>query len=117
MKNHMRVVWLSFAFAVALFIVAPMAMSAPTFKYTPRSGHEIVLRLLDSRCSNAAVLKHLLVRVPPDYLDRFKDARLRYEGKDWASCWFELDGMVYSIDEEGAPLQPIPRDLFRDGTV
>ena len=117
MKNHLRVVWGSFALLVAAFIFLPMAAAAPTFKAQASNGRAMSLKLLETRCSDPAVLKHLLAQVRPDLLDKFKDARLHYDGKDWASCWLALDGVVFSLDEEGAPLQPIPMDAFRDDSV
>ena len=80
-------------------------------------GDKIALKLLETRCSDATVLKHLLSKSRPELLDKFKDARLTWGGKEWASCWIEFDGMVYSMDEEGSPLQPIPREMFVDDTV
>ena len=86
MKNHMRVVWQCFALLAALSIAAPMALAAPIFKATMDNGNKVSLRLLDTQCSDAAVLKHMMVRVRPELLDKFKDARLHWDGKDWASC-------------------------------
>ena len=116
MKHHLKVVWGSFALLVALLVVVPVACAAEVFRANMEKG-PMSLKLLEARCSDAAVLKHLMQRVRPDLLDKFKDARLHWEGKDWASCWIELDGMVYSMDAEGAPLQPIPRALFKEDSV
>ena len=117
MKNRMCVVWALFALLVALFVVTPMVDAAPVLKTQDRSGGAVSLTLLETQCSNAVVLKHLLGQVKPELLNKFKDARLLWEGKVWASCWIEIGGMVYSMDAEGVPLQPLPRSAFREGSV
>lgn len=117
MKHHMRVVWGSFALLVALFIVMPAIFAAPTFRSTGNNGQPMSLTLLETKCSNAKVLAHIINRIRPELIDQLKNATLYWEGKSWASCWVEVDGVVYSMDEEGAPLQPIPRSAFLDNSV
>ena len=116
MKHYLKVVWGSFALLVVMLIAAP-AWAVPVFKATKPNGSEVALKLLDTRCSDPTVLKHLAAKVRPEFLDKFKDARLKWDGKDWSSCWIEFDGVVYSIDEEGSQLQPIPREAFQEDTV
>lgn len=116
MKNHLRVVWAAFALLVASCTPAP-ALAAEIFKSVGTNGQPMSLTLKDTPCSDVVVLKHLAGNVRPEFLDKFKNARLYWAGKEWASCWLELDGVVYSLDEEGTPLQPIPRSAFRDDAV
>lgn len=116
MKNHMRVVWGAFALLIAVFIAFPV-LAAPVYRGTGDNGKPTSLTLLDTPCSDAAVLKHIITRIRPDLAVQFKNARLYWDGKEWASCWLEYQGIVYSIDEEGSALQPIPMDAFRDNAV
>lgn len=93
------------------------ANAAEVFKADMQNGQKMSLTLKETQCSDADVLKHLLARVRPELLNQFKDATLRWEGKDWASCWIDVQGMVYSMDAEGSPLQPLPREMFRESTI
>lgn len=91
--------------------------AAEVFTADMRNGQKMSLTLKETQCSDADVLKHLLAQVRPELLGQFKDAILRWENKDWASCWIDIQGMVYSMDAEGAPLQPLPREMFRESTI
>lgn len=119
----MKFAWaLWMALIVALTIGAmllPMVAQAdgPSVVYRgvrQQNCQPMALRLFATKCSNAAVLKILQVRIKPEYLDQFFDAKLSWDGREYASCWLEIDGHVVSIDEEGAPLQPIPLAAFKD---
>ena len=116
MRNHMKVVWGLFALLVAAFIAVP-ALAAPVFKTQGPDGGPASLTLLETQCSDPTVLKHLKNMVKPDFLDKLKNARLLWENKVWASCWFEYQGVVYSVDEEGTQLQPVERSRFKDNSI
>lgn len=90
-----------------------LAHAVPTFKANTQDGGQMVLQLLEEPCTNEKVLQH----IQPEHQFRFKAAKLKWGGADWASCWAEAGGTVFSIDEAGSPLQPIPRRLFRDDNV
>lgn len=87
------------------------------FRATGQTGAPVVLRLFETPCSDAAVLAHLAQRATPAFIGTFKTALLTWEGMEWASCWVEFGGMVYSIDAEGSRLQPIDRRLFKDEAI
>lgn len=118
----MRIVWTVWMLMIAIGILGVMAWtieanSAEVFKSDMRDGGKMSLTLKETQCSDADVLKHLLERVRPEFLSQFKDATLNWGGKDWASCWIDVQGVVYSMDAEGAPLQPLPREMFRESTI
>ena len=66
----------------------------------------------EARCEHSKILAHLVAMGGGQFLDKFKKATLTFGGREWESCWIEMDGFVISIDEEGAPLEPIPARLF-----
>lgn len=95
-----------------------IARAAEVFRSTDDRGGPMVLKLYKEKCENAAVNSALLqMQIAPQFLFLFKRATLFYWGREWASCWLEHDGRVLSIDEQGSPLQPIPRSMFKDDTV
>jgi hypothetical protein len=113
--------WMAFIVFVILGGFAVSSSAQPTaslvFRAQGNTGQPIALRLYDRPCEDAEVLKHLLTRVTPDFLAKFKAAKLTWEGKEWASCWILRGGMVYSIDSTGEKLQPLPMAVFRDEAV
>jgi hypothetical protein len=96
---------------LALSFFAGRATAAEVFKAENEQG-PVVLRLSKEPCTDKKMLDVLYERILDDR--RFKAAVLTYGGKDWKSCWVEVDGAVLSIDEEGAPFQPVPRQMFRE---
>ena len=116
MKNHMRVVWASFALLVALFIAVP-TWAAPVFKGRASDGSQVALTLYETPCKHKEVLKYINENVQPSLRDKFLEAKLFWQGKEWSSCWIVMGGIVYSVDEEGAPLQPIPMEAFREQAI
>jgi hypothetical protein len=119
--NARRLGFLMFAVIAAVLLLHPLfirtAHSAPVFKAEGADGSHAGLRLLDAPCAEEKVLVHLRLRVQPALLPRFKAAVLTWGGRVWASCWIDVDGVVYSMDEEGSLFQPVPRPLFRDDSV
>ena len=98
------------AWAVALCIVAltiASAYAAPTFRGIGSNNRPMKLVLYQEPCS-----AEVLFWIKPQLHDLFKRATLTWGGRDWKSCWIELDDIVYSIDEAGDVFQPIPADLF-----
>lgn len=102
--------------SAGLLLYAASAHAAPVFRGQSNDGKVMSLRLLNEPCAEK-VKMHLAVRVPAAFMEKFKAARLTFGGRDWDSCWVEHDGYVFSIDEEGAPLQPIPRTAFREESI
>ena len=76
---------------------------------------DVVLVRHQAQCEDADILAALLKMGAGHLVGDFKKATLTWEGRDWRSCWIEADGYVYSIDETGELLQPIPASLFKDG--
>lgn len=98
--------------------VASRCEAAEIFRSTDDRGGQMTLRLYEDKCANESVNAHLVrLKVAPEYIAQFKRAMLFYWGREWASCWFEQDGRIYSVDEHGDPLQPIPRRLFQQEGV
>lgn len=95
------------ALAAALY---PVFARADEFRSPDRS---VALVRHDAQCDDADIVAHILRLGGGDLVDRFKKATLTYGGRDWRSCWVELDGMVYSVDEEGSPLQALPVRMFK----
>lgn len=93
------------------------------------NGQPAKLRLSEAPCTNENVIKHLHSFIKPQYIPRFKAAILTWGGKDWHSCWLELDLLdqngrevqtIWSVDEEGTPFNPpygVPRSLFREDSI
>jgi len=75
------------------------------------------LTLHSSPCEDSAILAHIVATGGGHLLDRFKKATLVYRGQVFKSCWIEDSGWVYSIDETGDRLPPIPRLDFKDKTI
>jgi hypothetical protein len=67
----------------------------------------------DGQCEDADILKHLAQMGAGERLSEFKRGTLTYGGREWRSCWIEVDEMVYSVDEEGSPLQALPARIFK----
>lgn len=88
--------------------------AAEVFKAENAQG-PVALRLSEDPCTDKKVLAVLSDKVLDDR--RFKAAVLTYGGRDWKSCWVEINGAVLSIDEEGAPFQAVPRQMFMEEGV
>ncbi len=67
----------------------------------------------EAQCDDADILAVLLRMGAGDFLATFKKGTLTYGGREWRSCWTEIDGTVYSVDEEGVPFEPIPARSFK----
>jgi hypothetical protein len=96
--------------ACVLYSVRPARADA----YRSKNGEAALVRH-QTQCDDADILTHILRLGGGELLGQFKKATLTYGGREWRSCWIEIDGMVYSVDEEGAPMQAIPASLFKDG--
>ena len=99
------------------FLLVKNADAGPVFRSHAPDGRPAALRLFNEPCVNEKVQAFLTVQVRPEFAVQFQRAVLTWAGKDWASCWMEWRGMVYSVDEEGVPFQPIPRSVFKDDSV
>ena len=109
-----------YAVIVAVLIFGPLiylaqAQAAEVFRDKDDRGGPAVLKLSDKPCTNAKVRAHLFDKLLDDR--RFKAATLFYWGREWAACWVDRNGIVHSMDEQGAPLQPVPRTAFKDDAV
>ena len=107
-----------FVLIVTLLFGCPSnAYSAPVFKAEGVNGKPASLRLFETPCTSPKVVNQLNSMVKPQLIAMFKRASLLWDGKTWESCWLDLDGVVFSIDEEGSQFQPVPRVLFREDTI
>ena len=108
-KNRARNWWKPALCGVSMLLGAALPTHAADVFNNGRSGDElVVLKLTQNPCTDQKVLAHLV----PQYHAELRAAVLTYRGKQWSSCYIERGGYVHSIDEEGAPLQPIPRRAF-----
>ena len=110
----LSLLWLACLIVLALIFSGYVMAQERVFRSIAGNGRPMALRLLEPPCADATVLKYLTPKVAPDYLVKFKAAVLTWEGRNWESCWIEFDKVIYSIDEEGVQLQPIPKRLFKD---
>lgn len=78
-------------------------------------GSPVMYRKTDKPCTNKGVLKTLHGMILDDR--RFRAGQLLWKGKEWASCWVEVKGTIFSWDEAGAPFQPLPKAMFKDPSV
>lgn len=119
---------LRIALMLCLLAWAP-AEAALSYFNKGGDGQRAGLRLSDAPCTNEKVLAALKAKVPERFHARFKAAVLTWDGRQWHSCWVRIEVQeangeetphIWSIDEEGAPLDPpngIPLRLFRDDSV
>ena len=104
--------------AIALAFLIGTATANEIFTSKDLDDTTMSLELFQDQCVNAKILAWLVLNVNMPYVQRFQRARLHWKGKDWASCWIDIDGLVYSVDEEGVKLlPPIPRAMFKDTSV
>lgn len=92
-----------------------LAHAGEVFRGFDDQGDPAFYRLSEKPCTDERVLAHLKDMVL-DYR-RFNAGALRWHGKDWSSCWVEIQGRVYSVDEEGEAFQVLPRALFKDESI
>ena len=105
------------ALFATLVLISATASAAPIFKSDVPGQSFESLTLLDTPCSNDTVKAFIALKVPPELHGQFKDAILMWGSKPFASCYLEFEGYILSIDEEGIPLQPVPRNKFRESTI
>lgn len=83
------------------------------------SGQPMTLRIfLTAPCEHPVVRAHLTSMGAGPILDLFKAARLTWDGKVYAGCWWEdEDRDVLAVYEDGSNLGYIPMRLFRDESI
>ena len=106
---------LAVALILASILFVTLAHSALVFRAIREDGQPVALRLLTTPCGEK-VRAHLF-RVNEWIWPKLKAAVLTWEGRQWESCWVEVNGVVHSIDEEGAFFQPVPFRMFRDDAI
>lgn len=113
--------WVIVIAVVACALYPLKAKAALNFKNDTPNG-PVGLRLSEAPCTNPKVL----AQIKAEFHHLFKAAVLTYGGRDWHSCWTEIEmpdqhgklhQTIISIDEEGSPFQPIPKKLFRDDSI
>lgn len=98
----------------------PAVEHSLVFRARHDDGSPVVLRIFTAKpCTDDRVLNFLKWKygAPPEMLAQFKAAVLTWQGKDWASCWIEQQGYALSVDEEGAPFQPVLKSEMREEGV
>lgn len=107
------------ALLMLLFVVvmSTQALAAPMFRGMGTNGKPASLTLHDEVCAHPKIAPLIAEKVKPEYAQGWRRAVLYWDDRDWESCWKEINKIVYSIDEEGAPFRPVPRMMFREGTI
>lgn len=115
--------------AIGGALYASRASAALNYQSVGPDGQVAGLRLSEAPCTNAKVLAALKEYIKPDYIPKFRAAVLTWKGRDWHSCWFQIEvmdqggtthEMIWSVDEEGAPFNPpygIPKRMFREDSI
>ena len=75
------------------------------------------LRIFSEPCSDAATLKEMVARIPPEYHAKFQKSVLYFEGQKYEGCWIDLGGEILNLDEKGDFLQPIGLQHFKDKSI
>lgn len=124
-KKHERAYWRRIGVEVVAILIAAFLLgsalyagkvyAAEVFKAEGQDGSPIAYRLTDKPCTNKGVLKYLYGRVMDDR--RFKAGILTWKGKNYESCWIDVDGYVHSWDSTGEKFQPVPRGMFKESTI
>lgn len=108
--------------AIAGVFYASKLYAALNYRAPGANGQVAGLRLSEAPCSYEKVLKH----IKEQFHSRFKAAILTWNGRDWQSCYTEFDApneagkvetFIFSIDEEGAPFNPVPKRMFREDSI
>ena len=116
--GHRRfVAWLAVLLALVLAGGIVVAHAAPVYRSMSPDGQPAMLRLLDKPCTNEKVRAILQKLLGLPTVRKFKAAELTWGGARYASCWIEFNKVIYSIDEAGDPMEPLPRELFRDDAI
>ena len=102
-----------------LYFVPANGQSSEVFSWKNDKGDMDSLRLFQERCSDPAVLKEMMLKVPPQFHELFKRSVLFWEGKKYEACSaINPNNDVVTIDEKGDFLMPaIPKRLFKDLSI
>lgn len=133
MKRMTVIPWLLWAFVIALAIYgvihATKSHAALNYQAQGPDGQVAGLRLSEAPCTNEKVREALKAHIKPEYQAKFKAAVLTWKGRDWHSCWLQIEvvdqngrehEMIWSVDEEGVPFNPpygIPKRMFREDSI
>lgn len=105
--------WLIWGVIIGL-IIAALFYSARLHADEARAADGSVAYVRhDAPCDDADINAHIIRLGAGQMLSQFKKGTLTYGGRDWRSCWIEVQEFVYSVDEEGAPFEAIPARIFK----
>lgn len=91
--------------ALVLALVVTQAQADLAFK-----GDGIDMRLLSQKCSHPKVLA--LLRA--DWVPRFRQVQLNYQGRDLQMCWMtRKPGTIVIVDEDGDAAE-VPASAFKE---
>lgn len=91
--------------AVVLALVATQAYADMAFK-----AEGIEMRLMDKACTHPKVLALL----KDEWVPRFRQGRLVYQGRSLQMCWVESrPGHIAIVDEDGDAAE-VPRSAFKE---
>jgi hypothetical protein len=96
-----------------LTLLAPSARAAgPVVFESTDSGKDIRITLLESACHNKTILEYGRSAFPQLLSKLLAGTILWTDGKTYELCYVIQGGIVYAIDEELAPIQPVPHEAF-----
>ena len=77
------------------------------------------LRIFEAPCTDPAVIKHIILQVPPEHHQKFKKSNLIWEGQSYSSCYIVTpNDHVVNLDDKGDFLMPpIPLTMFKDKSI
>ena len=96
-----------------LFPLSVLAAEPLTFEGEDPSGQLARLTLYDKPCENDAVKAGFAEAIH----ERLRMSVLVWQGKEYASCYVIAGGVVFSLDETGDRMQPIPLSAFDERGV
>lgn len=103
---------------VAVLLCLALPAHAATGIMEWNDGSPKSLRVFEEPCMNDTVIAQIIKKGGAQQLAEFKRSLLRWDNKDYASCYIEFDEHVLSIDEAGDLLMPaIPVGKFRDTSI
>lgn len=111
--HWLRLFW-HIACCASLGVILALAVREARADVASSPTGDVKLERHQAACDDADILAHVLRMGGAHVIDKLKKATLTYGGREWRSCWVEIDGYVFSVDEEGAPLQKIPASAFKD---
>lgn len=88
-----------------------MAFSLPALATKSFSDETLTIRLFKESCKD----KKVLSRLKPEFVKKYKQAHIIFEGHVIAACYAEFPDSYFLIDGDGIAV-PLPKGAFKDET-